>query len=87
MSSPDVVRNGLVEENWLLAHDGQPTPDDQNDEWCNKESNVRPSQTILDSQPQPNVEWITLQRERLVSGYHCPRCPMSPRPSHRTSEV
>ena len=40
MSSPDVVSNGLVEENRLLAHDGQPTPDDQDDEWHNNESNV-----------------------------------------------
>ena len=60
MSSPDVVGNGLVEENWLLAHDGQPTPDVQDDEWRNNESNVkRSSQTILDCQPQPDVERIS----------------------------
>ena len=60
MSSPDVVSNGLVEENWLLAHDGQPTPDDQNDEWRNNESNVkRSSQTILDCQTVTDEEWMT----------------------------
>ena len=65
MSSPDVVGNRLVEENWLLAHDGQPTPDIQDDEWRNNESNVkRSSQKILDCQPQPDAERITLRRER-----------------------
>ena len=61
MSSPDVVGNGLVEENRLLTHDGQPTPDVQDDEWRNNESNVkRSSQIILvDCQPQPDVERIT----------------------------
>ena len=65
MSSPDIVGNGLVEENRLLAHDGQPTPDVQNDEWCNNESNVkRSSQIILHCQPQPDAERITSRRER-----------------------
>ena len=29
---PDVISNGLVEENWLLADNGQSTPGDGEDE-------------------------------------------------------